>query len=125
MTANIRLRLAGKPLVPWTPQTHFLGIIGTGDAYAVASRGPLAIEGSFLWTLKEHIDEAWMDGYRGALSAGGMQSAGAAGGGDGEALVVAEGAAELLSGATMRCGGCGSKISSAVRASSRPPQTLP
>ena len=33
-------------------QREFLGIIGTGDGGAVASRGALALEGDYLWDLK-------------------------------------------------------------------------
>lgn len=39
------------------------GIISTGNEYAIASKGPLGIEGSFLWDLKDKIDRDWMRGY--------------------------------------------------------------
>ena len=26
-------------------------------------RGPLALEGEYLWTLKDHIDRVWMSAY--------------------------------------------------------------
>lgn len=31
---------------------------------AVASKGPLALEGEYLWKLKDRIDRQWMDGYQ-------------------------------------------------------------
>jgi hypothetical protein len=37
--------------------------------------GPLALEGEYLWTLKDHIDRTWMDGYRNlkkGMSGGGI-----------------------------------------------------
>jgi len=68
---NIRRRLYGQPLQPWEPQAEFLGIIGTyGDGlsdsceYAIASKGPVALEGAHLWELKDRIDLNWMLGYQ-------------------------------------------------------------
>ena len=110
LTANLRRRLSGQPLQPWTPQTQFLGIIGTGDEYAIASRGPLAIEGAHMWTLKDLIDNTWMDGYRGNLS--GMSSAMATTNASYSDLDITQEARDALAQASMRCGGCGSKIGS-------------
>ena len=65
LVANLRRRAKGEsPLEKWVPQEQFLGIIGTGDEYAIASRGPLALEGEYLWTLKDNIDRVWMQGYQ-------------------------------------------------------------
>ena len=63
------------------------------------------MEGVHIWGLKDRIDRAWMDGYRGA---GVRQAMGMMGVGDGVAWGLA---------ADMRCGGCGSKISGTVGAS--------
>ena len=60
---NILLKLQGKPLVAWEPQDQFLGIIGTGDGNAIASKGPLAVEGEYIWELKDSIDRKWMAMY--------------------------------------------------------------
>ena len=49
---NLRRQLLGQPLQPFTPQSSFLGLIGTGDGGCVASRGSLAYEASWLWELK-------------------------------------------------------------------------
>ncbi|KAJ1435620.1 hypothetical protein B484DRAFT_445977 [Ochromonadaceae sp. CCMP2298] len=62
--ANLRRSILGEPLVPWEPQVQFLGIIGTGDGYAVATKGDLGLEGAYLWTLKDKIDRDWMRGYQ-------------------------------------------------------------
>ncbi len=61
---NLRRSLLRQPLEEWIPQEQFLGIIGTGGGYAVASKGPLGIEGEFLWQLKDRIDRVWMSGYQ-------------------------------------------------------------
>lgn len=61
---NIVAYLLKRPLISHKPQKEFLGLISTGDKYAVASRGCFAVEGSFLWKLKDQIDRTWIDGYR-------------------------------------------------------------
>jgi selenide,water dikinase len=66
LTANLRGRLLGRPAeeqVRWVPQADFLGIVGVGDEEAVASKGPLGIEGAFVWKLKDRIDRLWMKMY--------------------------------------------------------------
>lgn len=60
---NLVAYLLNQPLVAHKPQSEFLGLISTGEKYAVASRGNHALEGQFLWTLKDEIDRTWMDGY--------------------------------------------------------------
>eukprot|EP01041_Mallomonas_annulata_P010067 gene10067-20981_t len=64
LTENIRRKLFGEPLHNWTPQDQFLGIIGTGEGSAIASKGPMALHGSYIWKLKQHIDRQWMAGYQ-------------------------------------------------------------
>ena len=56
LVANIRHYLLKEPLEDWIPQVDFLGIIGCGDGYAVASKGGMAVEGRHLWKLKDKID---------------------------------------------------------------------
>ena len=143
LVANLRRTLLSQPLEPWTPQEQFLGIIGTGDAYAVASKGPIAIEGAFLWRLKDKIDRTWMaiynelpdkeammrdkararrDALVAALAAGGAAADEALtalednDGGAAPPVARAMGAdtVALLSAARMRCGGCGSKVGARV-----------
>ena len=62
--ANICRAIHKQPLEEWIPQSQFLGIIGTGDGYGVASKGGMGIEGAYLWKLKDKIDRQWMKGYQ-------------------------------------------------------------
>ena len=61
---NLIAYILNQPLTNHKPQTEFLGLISTGEKYAVASRGNHALEGAFLWTLKDQIDRTWMGGYQ-------------------------------------------------------------
>ena len=62
--SNLKHSLFGESLEEWVPQDEFLGLIGTGDYHAIATKGGLALEGSHLWTLKDKIDRQWMRGYQ-------------------------------------------------------------
>jgi len=120
LTANLRHRLLGEPLEPWEPQETFLGIIGTGDGHAIASKGNTAVEGQFLWRLKDRIDRTWMAGYSSLLpdkeTMMATMSAAAASAPPGPTVAAGMGpsALELLTKAHMRCGGCGSKVGAAL-----------
>ena len=61
---NLRRALRGEPLQPFIPQTKFLGLISTGDRYAIASRDNWSLEGRYLWTIKDWIDRRFMEKYR-------------------------------------------------------------
>jgi len=41
----------------------FLGLLGTGDGNCIASKGSMALEGRYLWELKDWIDRKWMHVY--------------------------------------------------------------
>ena len=125
LTNNIRATLAPPPVVkswlpwrgaapllePYEPQKFFLGIIGTGTVdVAVASRGPMAMKGKWVWKLKDWIDRKWMAQYTSHLPE--MP----------EAVVPAPDVARAagpkaikqLSELAMRCGGCGAKVGATV-----------
>jgi selenide,water dikinase len=106
---NIRHRLLNEPLEPYIPQSQWLGLIGTGDGRCVASRGPIALKGEYLWQLKDSIDRGWMRGYQELPS---MTMAAPAV--PDVAQASGEHALRMLSQAAMRCGGCGSKVGSSI-----------
>lgn len=109
LATNLRRASRAESLKRFIPQRRFLALISTGDRYAVASRGPWALEGALLWRWKDWIDRRWMSGYR-----------------DLPSMVMAEpppadrpadtAALREISTFAMRCGGCGSKIGSTVLA---------
>jgi len=57
---NLQRFLLGKPLKPFVPQKQYLGLIGTGNKIAIASRGPMMWESPLLWYWKDWIDRQFM-----------------------------------------------------------------
>ncbi|WP_020694630.1 selenide, water dikinase SelD [Reyranella massiliensis] len=108
---NLRRALLGQPLQPFTPQSRYLSILGTGDGRAIATRSGWAIEGTWVWRWKDHIDRKWMRMYR-EPPAGPMDMAARNAPPD-PALADAE-AKRLLADIGMRCGGCGAKVGANV-----------
>jgi selenide,water dikinase len=90
---NLRRALAGRGLRRAVPQRQALALIGSGDGYAAASRGPFAAYGRSLWRLKDWIDRRWMRRYT-----------------ELPGMAAEEGEAE------MRCGGCAAKVPAEVLA---------
>lgn len=69
LSENLRRALRGEPLQLYSPQKKTLALISTGDRYAVASYGFLAIGGRWVWRWKDRIDTAFMRKYNPASSA--------------------------------------------------------
>ncbi len=57
---NLQKSLLAKPLKPFTPQSQYLGLIGTGNKSAIASRGNFMWESPLLWYWKDWIDRKFM-----------------------------------------------------------------
>jgi selenide,water dikinase len=111
LAGNLRRALLGQELRPFTPQSRYLSIIGTGDDRAVATRGAWSIEGVWVWRWKDYIDRKWMRMYREPPAQPMDMSARTAP--PDPALADAD-ARRLLAEVGMRCGGCGAKVGASV-----------
>ncbi|MDJ0738647.1 MAG: selenide, water dikinase SelD [Gammaproteobacteria bacterium] len=107
LAENLRRAAAGRPLKQYRPQKNFLGLISTGDPYAVASRGDWSWEGRLLWQWKDWIDRRFMRKFN-ELPDMEQDSAPQLGG------IADADAIRELSTLAMRCGGCGAKVGSTV-----------
>ncbi|MGB5642526.1 MAG: selenide, water dikinase SelD [Gammaproteobacteria bacterium] len=114
---NLRAAATGKRLRPYRAQKNFLGLISTGNQYAVASRGNWSYESGWLWTMKDWIDRRFMRKFNELPDMEGDDNPVLAAG-------IADAAAiKELSTLAMRCGGCGAKVGATVL--SRVMQRLP
>lgn len=107
LSDNLRRALSGRSLRPYRPQKNFLGLISTGDRYAIASRGGWSWEGRLLWTWKDWIDRRFMQRFNELPEMAGAPAADLGGIADAQAI-------DELSTLAMRCGGCGAKVGSTV-----------
>ena len=136
LAENLARLAAGRPLRFYRPQPLTLALISSGDRNAVASWGRLALEGRWVWRVKDWIDRRWMRKYQELPAMGDKALARPAGAGaeDGTGFAATEGGSAgrpggtsrpggpdtpaavdaLASAAAMRCGGCGSKVASEV-----------
>jgi selenide, water dikinase len=112
LARNLRRVAQGRPPRPFTPQRNFLGLISTGDRYAVASRGSWKSEGRALWRLKDWIDRRWMRKYKELP----QMNAAAAAPALGSTTDASASEASRYAATAMRCGGCGAKIGPTVLA---------
>ncbi|RAI61077.1 FAD-dependent oxidoreductase [Roseicella frigidaeris] len=60
LLANLRRVASGAAPRAIRPQRRALALIGTADGAAIALRGRLALEGRWLWRLKQWLDGRWM-----------------------------------------------------------------
>ena len=104
---NLRRAVAGRQLRAYRPQRSFLGLISTGDAYAVASRGDWSREGRLLWKWKDWIDRRFMQRFNDLPEMAPEPGPDLGGIADSEAI-------RELSTLAMRCGGCGAKVGGTV-----------
>lgn len=61
---NLRCALGDKPLLPFITKSSALGLISTGDRYAVMAWGRFALAGRWVWRWKDFIDRRFMAKYR-------------------------------------------------------------
>ncbi len=62
--ANLGRYLSGASLKPYTPQSHYLSILSTGDGEAFLLYRGLSFHGSWCWRLKHAIDRSFMKKYK-------------------------------------------------------------
>ncbi len=105
---NIKRALTNKPLKKHVPQISFLSLISTGNKYAVASRGPLAWEGAWVWKLKDYIDRKFMRKYNQLPEMEDEENTKI------NSDLVDKETLQEISAIAMRCGGCGAKVGSNV-----------
>ena len=111
---NLRRYLLGEPLLDFTPQKTFLGLISTGSKHAIASWGSVSLggassTGSVLWAWKDRIDRKWMKMYQEMPEMPEPEP-------DVAAVALNAGPATIaaLKAVPMRCGGCGAKVGASV-----------
>lgn len=63
LASNLRRMLLDQPIVPYRPQKRFLTILAMGRQRAVAVKGPVAVEGDWVWRWKNQIDRAFMERF--------------------------------------------------------------
>ena len=105
---NLKRAITNKPLKKHVPQISFLSLISTGNKYAVASRGTLAWEGTWVWKLKDYIDRKFMHKYNQLPDMEDEENAII------KSDLVEKESLQEISAIAMRCGGCGAKVGSNV-----------
>ncbi|MFM2054411.1 MAG: hypothetical protein RL456_2448 [Pseudomonadota bacterium] len=60
LAAGLRAALAGQAPPPWHPPRRTLNLLSLGDREAIASWGPLALRGRWVWRWKDRIDRGFM-----------------------------------------------------------------
>jgi selenide,water dikinase len=63
LAENLRRRLAGRGLLDFRPQEHFLALLSTGDGEAILSWRGITAAGRWVWKLKDRIDRRWMSRF--------------------------------------------------------------
>ncbi len=110
---NLRALVQGRSPQPFTPQKDLLGLIGTGDGRAVASRGRWSVGPSqWLWRWKDSIDRKFMERFSelpvmASLPSGGMANSA-------PQLVSTSALANRVEPPPMYCSGCGSKVGKTI-----------
>jgi selenide,water dikinase len=114
LQVNLLNFLTKQPLVVHKPQETFLGLISTGDPYAIASRGSwLAWEGEKLWHWKDSIDRKWMEKYTDLPDLEKMMETMDMKFSKSIPSTVSQKGPEVMAAfaaEAMRCGGCGAKV---------------
>jgi pyridine nucleotide-disulfide oxidoreductase family protein len=68
LAASLRAWAEGRAPAPYTPQRRTLYLLSLGERRAIASWGPLAAEGDWVWRWKDRIDRGFIARYGGSSS---------------------------------------------------------
>lgn len=60
LAANLLAALEGAPMQPHRPQRRALYLLSTGARHAIASWGPFAFDGDWVWRWKDRIDRGYI-----------------------------------------------------------------
>jgi selenide,water dikinase len=108
LARNLAHAVQNQGLEPFKPQKNFLGLISTGDKYAIASRSNWSLEGAWLWKIKDWIDRRFMDNFNVLPE---MESETTP---RFNQAMADQKTLHEISAIAMRCGGCGAKVGSTV-----------
>jgi len=108
LARNLARAVQNEPLKSFSPQKNFLGLISTGDQYAIASRSNWSLEGAWLWKIKDWIDRRFMDNFN-VLPEMEQDSAPQF-----NQTMADKKTLHEISAIAMRCGGCGAKVGSTI-----------
>ncbi len=100
---NLRAALSGGARRVFKPQKNYLKLISLGGKSAMAEKYGLILKGPMLWRWKDRIDQAFMDRLSDLPPMSQETPTGP----------MAEGVRDVLAAKPM-CGGCGSKVGTAV-----------
>lgn len=64
LDANLRARLAGRPLRRYRPQRDFLALLNLGDGRALGGKWGTTLSGRAVWWLKDRIDRRFVARFR-------------------------------------------------------------
>ena len=108
---NIRRYLLNTQLKTYRPQKDFLSLMATGAKSAIGNRGPITVQGAWVWRLKDMIDQKFMNQFR-LLPA--MHSKPSPFSIPKALLSDTELKPEDVDTHAMRCSGCGGKVGATV-----------
>jgi len=112
LARNLDRAIQNKSLKAFKPQKNFLGLISTGDKYAIASRSSWSLEGAYLWKIKDWIDRKFMDNFNQLPDMPAEATP------EYNRAMLNKAADKKtiheISAIAMRCGGCGAKVGSTV-----------
>ncbi len=103
LAENLRSAVLGEPLREHRPQEKFLTLLSMGDRSAIGNKGPLSIQGPWVWRWKHWIDSEFMNRFNKLPPMLRAESADVP-----EVLTV-----DMETGSSssdMRCAGCGAKV---------------